>query len=103
MWSEFINMTVPALVGSVVTFAGILLSNRIKKQKLDFDVGAAQDEVWLDLVKQSRIEYALQRKENNRLRYITHHLQEEIDQLEKKNDELMEELQSYKSQENSNG
>ena len=99
MWSEFINMTVPALVGSVVTFAGILLSNRIKKQKLDFDVDAAQDEVWLDLVRQSRIEYALQRKENNRLRYITHHLQEEIDQLEAKNTELLQELRNYRRKE----
>ena len=99
MWTEFINMTVPALVGSVVTFAGIILSNRLKKKKLEFDVDAEQDEVWLDLVRQSRIEYALQRKENNRLRYITHHLQEEIDQLEKKNSELLEELRDYRAQE----
>mgnify|MGYP001406057371 CR=1 FL=1 len=99
MWTEFINMTVPALVGSIVTFAGIILSNRLKTQKLEFDVDAAQDEVWLDLVRQSRIEYALQRKENNRLRYITHHLQEEIDQLEKKNSELLEELRDYRTQE----
>ena len=46
MWTEFINMTVPALVGSIVTFAGIILSNRLKKQKLEFDVDAAQDEGW---------------------------------------------------------
>ena len=61
MWTEFINMTVPALVGSVVTFAGIVLSNRLKKQKLEFDV--------------------------------------DIDQLEKKNSELLEELRDYRAQE----
>jgi uncharacterized protein YlxW (UPF0749 family) len=56
------------------------------------EVDAAQDFVWLDLVKQSRIEYALQRKENNRLRYITHHLQEEVTVLEQKNSDLQKEL-----------
>lgn len=88
MWSEFISMTIPALVGSGVTFTGIILSSRVKNKKLNMEVDAAQDFVWLDLVKQSRIEYALQRKENNRLRYIIHHLQEEIVNLERKNNEL---------------
>ena len=92
MWSEFINMTIPALVGSGVTFSGILVSSRLKTKKLNMEVDAAQDFVWLDLVKQSRIEYALQRKENNRLRYITHHLQEEVTVLERKNSELQQEL-----------
>ncbi len=81
-------MTIPALVGSGVTFTGIVLSSRVKNKKLNMEVDAAQDFVWLDLVKQSRIEYALQRKENNRLRYIIHHLQEEIVNLERKNNEL---------------
>ena len=84
MWSEFMSMTIPALVGSGVTFTGIVLSSRVKNKKLNMEVDAAQDFVWLDLVKQSRIEYALQRKENNRLRYIIHHLQEEIVNLERK-------------------
>ena len=88
MWPEFISMTIPALVGSGVTFTGIILSSRVKNKKLNMEVDAAQDFVWLDLVKQSRIEYALQRKENNRLRYIIHHLQEEIVNLERKNNEL---------------
>jgi hypothetical protein len=88
MWSEFMSMTIPALVGSGVTFTGIILSSRVKNKKLNMEVDAAQDFVWLDLVKQSRIEYALQRKENNRLRYIIHHLQEEIVNLERKNNEL---------------
>ena len=88
MWSEFMSMTIPALVGSGVTFTGIVLSSRVKNKKLNMEVDAAQDFVWLDLVKQSRIEYALQRKENNRLRYIIHHLQEEIVNLERKNHEL---------------
>ena len=88
MWSEFVSMTIPALVGSGVTFTGIVLSSRVKNKKLNIEVDAAQDFVWLDLVKQSRIEYALQRKENNRLRYIIHHLQEEIVNLERKNNEL---------------
>jgi len=88
MWSEFMSMTIPALVGSGVTFTGIVLSSRVKNKKLNMEVDAAQDFVWLDLVKQSRIEYALQRKENNRLRYIIHHLQEEIVNLERKNNEL---------------
>lgn len=88
MWSEFVSMTIPALVGSGVTFTGIVLSSRVKNKKLNMEVDAAQDFVWLDLVKQSRIEYALQRKENNRLRYIIHHLQEEIVNLERKNNEL---------------
>lgn len=89
MWSEFLSMTVPALVGSGVTFTGIVFSSRAKNKKLNMEVDAAQDFVWLDLVKQSRIEYALQRKENNRLRYIIHHLQEEIVNLERKNNELI--------------
>jgi len=88
VWSEFMSMTIPALVGSGVTFTGIVLSSRVKNKKLNMEVDAAQDFVWLDLVKQSRIEYALQRKENNRLRYIIHHLQEEIVNLERKNNEL---------------
>jgi len=92
MWQEFINMSLPALIGSVVTFSGILLSNRVKTKKLELDVDEAQDKVWLDIVKQSRIEYELQRKENNRLRYITHHLQTEIQELEEKNSDLLEEV-----------
>ena len=91
MWSEFMSMTIPALVGSGVTFTGFILSSRVKNKKLNMEVDAAQDFVWLDLVKQSRIEYALQRKENNRLRYIIHHLQEEIVNLERKNNELTSE------------
>lgn len=92
MWTEFLNMTVPAIIGSLVTFAGIVISNRRKLKELSLDVDAAQDSVWLELVKQSRIEYGLQRKENNRLRYITHHLQEEISVLEHKNAELIAEI-----------
>ena len=46
-------MTVPALVGSVVTFAGVYLSSKNKSKQLDFDIDNAQDEIWLDLVKQS--------------------------------------------------
>jgi hypothetical protein len=99
MWSEFLNMTIPALVGSAVTFTGIFLSSRLKSKKLDFEIDVAQDSVWLDLVKQSRIEYALQRKENNRLRYITHHLQEEISALERRNAELHKEILSLKPEE----
>lgn len=98
MLTQFINMTAPALVGSGVTFCGIYLSAKLKSKKLDIDIEAAQDSVWLDLVRQSRIEYALQRKENNRLRYITHHLQEEITQLEKRNAELTLEIVSLRSQ-----
>jgi hypothetical protein len=92
MWMEFLNMTVPALVGSGVTLTAIVLTNQRKNKKLNMEVDAAQDFVWLDLVKQSRIEYALQRKENNRLRYITHHLQEEVTVLEQKNSDLQKEL-----------
>lgn len=92
MWMEFLNMTVPALVGSGVTLTAIVLTNQHKNKKLNMEVDAAQDFVWLDLVKQSRIEYALQRKENNRLRYITHHLQEEVTVLEQKNSDLQKEL-----------
>jgi hypothetical protein len=97
MWVQFLNMTVPALVGSAVTFSGIIFSNRRKTQKLNLDMDAAQDIVWLDLVKQSRIEYALQRKENNRLRYISHHLQEEISVLEQKNADMQAELLRLRS------
>jgi hypothetical protein len=97
MWTQFLNMTVPALVGSAVTFTGLLLTSRLKTQKLNLDVDTAQDVVWLDLVKQSRIEYALQRKENNRLRYISHHLQEEISVLEQKNSSLHQELLRLRS------
>ena len=92
MLSEFLNVTVPALVGSAVTFSGLLLATKTRSKKLSIDVDAAQDSVWLDLVKQSRIEYELQRKENNRLRYITHHLQAEIYNLEQKNTELLTEI-----------
>ena len=92
MWADFLNMTVPAIVGSLVTFIGIVLANHRKHKKINLEVDAAQDGVWLDLVKQSRIEYALQRKENNRLRYITHHLQEELALVEKKNSELQQEI-----------
>jgi hypothetical protein len=98
MWSEFMNMTIPALVGSGVTFTGLILSSRLKTKKLNMEVDAAQDFVWLDLVKQSRIEYALQRKENNRLRYIVHHLQEEISDLERKNADLTQQIVDLKSQ-----
>jgi hypothetical protein len=98
MWTEFMNMTLPALVGSGVTLFGLVLSTRLKRKKLDFDIEAAQDHIWMDLVKQSRIEYALQRKENNRLRYIVHHLQEEISDLENKNAELMQQVIDLKSQ-----
>jgi hypothetical protein len=98
MWSEFMNMTIPALVGSGVTFTGLILSSRLKSKKLNMEVDAAQDFVWLDLVKQSRIEYALQRKENNRLRYIVHHLQEEISDLEHKNADLTQQIIDLKSQ-----
>ena len=98
MWSEFMNMTIPALVGSGVTFTGLILSSRLKTKKLNMEVDAAQDFVWLDLVKQSRIEYALQRKENNRLRYIVHHLQEEVADLERKNADLTQQIVDLKSQ-----
>ena len=98
MWSEFMNMTIPALVGSGVTYTGLILSSRLKSKKLNMEVDAAQDFVWLDLVKQSRIEYALQRKENNRLRYIVHHLQEEISDLERKNADLTQQIVDLKSQ-----
>lgn len=97
MWIEFINMTVPALVGSAVTLTAVILTNQRKSKKLNMEVDAAQDFVWLDLVKQSRIEYALQRKENNRLRYITHHLQEEISVLEQKNSDLLDDLLRLRS------
>jgi len=97
VWIEFLNMTVPALVGSAVTLTAIVLTNQRKTKKLNMEVDAAQDFVWLDLVKQSRIEYALQRKENNRLRYITHHLQEEITVLEQKNSDLQDELLRLRS------
>jgi hypothetical protein len=97
MWLQFLNMTVPALVGAAVTFSGIVLTNRRKTQKLNLDIDTAQDVVWLDLVKQSRIEYALQRKENNRLRYICNHLQEEISVLEQKNVGLQTEVLRLRS------
>jgi len=84
MWGEFLNMTVPALVGSAVTFFGLWATLRNRNKRLEFDIETAQDSVWLDLVKQSRIEYELQRKENNRLRYIVHHLQTELQELERK-------------------
>jgi hypothetical protein len=77
-------MTVPALVGSAVTFFGLWATLRNRNKRLEFDIETAQDSVWLDLVKQSRIEYELQRKENNRLRYIVHHLQTELQELERK-------------------
>lgn len=96
MWQEFMNMSLPAIAGSVLTFAGILASNQVKKRRIKFDVETAQDKVWLDIVKQSRIEYELQRKENNRLRYITHHLQTEIQELETKNSELLDEVVSLR-------
>lgn len=98
MLTQFINMTLPALIGSAVTFSGIVLSNKVKNRKINYDIDVAQDSVWMDLVRQSRIEYALQRKENNRLRYITHHLQEEIAQLEQKNVELMNEIIKLRTQ-----
>ena len=97
MWLQFLNMTVPALVGAAVTFSGIVLTNRRKTQKLNLDIDTAQDVVWLDLVKQSRIEYALQRKENNRLRYICNHLQEKISVLEQKNVGLQTEVLRLRS------
>ena len=89
-------MTVPALVGSAVTFFGLWATLRNRNKRLEFDIETAQDSVWLDLVKQSRIEYELQRKENNRLRYISHHLQAEILELERKNAELLEEISSLR-------
>jgi len=92
VWNEFLTMTVPALVGSVVTFAGVFLSSKNKSKRLDFDIDIAQDEIWLDLVKQSRVEYELQREENNRLRYIAHHLQSEVKRLEGRNLELSQEI-----------
>ena len=92
MWAEFLNMSVPAIIGSLVTFFGFWAALRARNKRLEFDVETAQDSVWLDLVKQSRIEYELQRKENNRLRYIGHHLQAEILELESKNAELLEEI-----------
>ncbi len=85
-------MTVPALVGSAVTFFGLWATLRNRNKRLEFDIETAQDSVWLDLVKQSRIEYELQRKENNRLRYIVHHLQTELQELESKNSELKQQL-----------
>ncbi len=97
MWNELLTMTVPALVGSVVTFAGVYLSSKNKSKQLDFDIDNAQDEIWLDLVKQSRVEYELQREENNRLRYITHHLQSEIKTLEGRNFELAQEITELKT------
>lgn len=97
MWREFINMSLPALIGSVVTFTGLVLSNKTKSKGLEIEAGEAQDRVWLDIVKQSRIEYELQRKENNRLRYITHHLQTEIQELEGKNSDLLEEINRLRS------
>jgi uncharacterized protein YlxW (UPF0749 family) len=96
MWGEFLNMSVPAIIGSLVTFFGFWATLRSKSKRLEFDVETAQDSVWLDLVKQSRIEYELQRKENNRLRYISHHLQAEILELESKNAELLEEISSLR-------
>lgn len=96
MWHSFITMTLPGLVGSAATILAILLSTRLRHKKLDLEIDAAQDSVWLDLVKQSRVEYALQRKENNRLRYIIHHLQEEVSDLEKKNAELLRQITSLK-------
>ena len=97
MWSEFLNMTVPALVGSAVTFFGLWATLRNRNKRLEFDIETAQDSVWLDLVKQSRIEYELQRKENNRLRYIVHHLQTELQELESKNSELKQQLRKEAS------
>lgn len=96
MWNEIFSMTPPAIAGSAVTLCGIILSTKIRHKKLDLQIDAAQDSVWLDLVKQSRVEYALQRKENNRLRYIIHHLQEEVSDLEKKNAELLRQITSLK-------
>tara|TARA_Y100000361_G_scaffold117497_1_gene108667 strand:- start:1272 stop:1583 length:312 start_codon:yes stop_codon:yes gene_type:complete len=97
MWGEFLNMTVPALVGSAVTFFGLWATLRNRNKRLEFDIETAQDSVWLDLVKQSRIEYELQRKENNRLRYIVHHLQTELQELESKNSELKQQLRKEAS------
>lgn len=90
-------MTVPALVGSAVTFFGLWATLRNRNKRLEFDIETAQDSVWLDLVKQSRIEYELQRKENNRLRYIVHHLQTELQELESKNSELKQQLRKEAS------
>ena len=97
MWGAFLNMTVPALVGSAVTFFGLWATLRNRNKRLEFDIETAQDSVWLDLVKQSRIEYELQRKENNRLRYIVHHLQTELQELESKNSELKQQLRKEAS------
>ena len=97
MWGEFLNMTVPALVGSAVTIFGLWATLRNRNKRLEFDIETAQDSVWLDLVKQSRIEYELQRKENNRLRYIVHHLQTELQELESKNSELKQQLRKEAS------
>lgn len=96
MWNEFFTITVPAVVGSGVTFSGLLLASRLNNRKMDREIDAAQDSVWLDIVNQSRVEYALQRKENNRLRYIINHLQEEISTLEKKNLSLLSEIADLK-------
>ena len=97
MWAEFLNMSVPAIIGSLVTFFGFWATLRAKNKRLEFDVETAQDSVWLDLVKQSRVEYELQREENNRLRYITHHLQSEIKTLEGRNFELGQEITELKT------
>ena len=89
---NLMDMSLPAIVGSVVTFLGILVTSRTKNKGLRIQADEVQDKVWLDIVKQSRIEYELQRKENNRLRYIAHHLQTEIQELEEKNHKLAQRL-----------
>ena len=89
---DFLNITLPALIGSFVTFVGLLISGKNSNKSLKIKADAAQDEVWLEIVKQSRIEYELQRKENNRLRYIAHHLQAEIQELEERNAKLVEQI-----------
>ena len=103
MWGEFLNMSVPAIIGSLVTFFGFWAALRAKNKRLEFDVETAQDGVWLDLVKQSRIEYELQRKENNRLRYIAHHLQAEVLELEQKNRDLDQEVAALQKEVKKNG
>jgi len=103
MWGDFLNMTVPALVGSAVTFFGLWATLRNRSKRLEFDIESAQDSVWLDLVKQSRIEYELQRKENNRLRYIAHHLQAEVVELEQKNRDLDQKVAALQKEVKKNG
>jgi len=96
MWNQFFTMTIPALVGSGVALTSLLLTSRFNHRRLHKEIDDAQDSVWLDIVNQSRVEYGLQRKENNRLRYIINHLQEEISALEKKNLDLLSELSDVK-------